>query len=820
MLRAFFRFIIKRPIFVLVLTGVVTLLFALFVPKLSIDASAETLLLDNDKDLKFARQMSKRFESPNFLIITFTPKTPLLSEKSLHTLEHLTKELEALKAVESTISILNAPLLQSPPIPIKELVKKIPTLQSKEVDKKLAKKEFLTSPLYKNNLVSEDFKTTAIVINLQDDVKFSKLVALRDTLFQKERNNTITEQEKELLQTTLKEFKIHRDIQRDKDHEEIKHIRFIIDKYKNDAKLFLGGVNMIADDMVTYVKSDVLVYGSVLFVLLILTLWTIFRQIRFVVIPLIICTISVINTTGLLGLLGLEVTVISSNFISLQLIITLSIALHLVVQYQEFVQKYRKSSQKRVVYATLLTKASPSFFAIITTIAGFSSLVFSGIKPIINMGFMMSIGIVISLIVSFILFGSINVLLRPILPKPKLSSKFSLTNFSANVVKNHGSLVIWISAIVLIVSVYGATKLKIENSFIDYFKSSTEIYKGMKVIDSKLGGTTPLDVIVTFKEEEKISVDKSSELSEFEEEFLELEDDKQYWFSRSKMELVSKVHDYLASLKEVGSIQSLETLLKMGKILNDGTPLDSFALALIYNELPEKFKRMILDPYVNIDHNQVRFSMRIIDSNPNLRRDIFLKKIQKELAQIIPQDEATYRLSSLMVLYNNMLQSLFSSQIVTLGFVVLVLTIMFVVLFRSLKVALIAMVSNLVPMSFLFGFMGLSGIPLDMMSITIAAISVGIGVDDTIHYLHRFEVELGHTKDYVKAMENSHKTIGYAMFYTSFAIILGFSVLVVSNFIPTIYFGLLTVLVMVMVLLGALFLLPKLLLIYKPFTCK
>lgn len=821
MLLACFRLFINRPAFTLFVTFLVTAIFASFVSRLSIDASAETLLLDNDKDLKFTRQMSQRFASPNFLIVTFTPNSPLLSDESLKALDGLTSEFEQMDAVKSTISLLNAPLLQSPPIPIKELVKNVPTIKTATIDKKLAKQEFLTSPIYKNNLISEDFKTTAIILNLKADEKFDMLIDFRGEFLEKKAKKNITKEEQAELDTINKELKTHRDFQRDKNHQDIKAIRSIMAKYQNEARLFLGGVNMIADDMVAYVKSDVLVYGSVLFFLLVITLWMIFRQIRFILIPLVICAVSVLITTGLLGLLGLEITVISSNFISLQLIITLSITLHLIVQYQEFVQKYRNSSQQRVVLASLLRKASPSFFAVITTIAGFGSLVFSNIKPIINMGLMMSLGIVVSLLVCFALFASINALLPKIMPKPKLNRKFSLTSLSANVVKNRGGLVLLASAFVLFLGIFGATKLQVENSFINYFKSSTEIYKGMKVIDSELGGTTPLDVILTFKDQKAEVVEEDLGLGDFEEEFLETQDDRQYWFSRSKMELISKVHEYLSTLEEVGNIQSLETLLATGKKLNDGMALDSFALALIYKELPQNFKSMILEPYVNIDYNQARFAMRVVDSNPNLRRDAFLKKVHHDLSKIVPKDVAEYRLSSLMVLYNNMLQSLFSSQIITLGFVVFILTIMFLILFGSLKVALIAMASNLVPMSFLFGFMGLNSIPLDMMSITIAAISVGIGVDQTIHYIHRFKDEVAHTKNYIQAMENSHKTTGYAMFYTSFSIILGFSVLVVSNFIPTIYFGLLTVLVMIMVLLGALFLLPKLLILFKPFsTCK
>lgn len=805
-------FLVKYPKRVLVFITLIACIFATFIPRLGIDASSETLMLSHDKDLKFAREISKRFSTSNFLVVTYAPNSPLLSKDSLNILEKIVHDLKQVKSISSTLSILNAPLLQSPKLPIEELIKALPTIQSSTTDKTLAKEEFLTSPLYKNNLVSSDFKTTAIILNLKNDQKYLSFLQKRNSLLEKELSN----EEKEELKRVQKEFKAYREEVRKSEHEDILKIRSIIKSYKNDAKLFLGGVNMISDDMITYVKSDVVLYGGSLFILLIVSLSVIFRQIRWVVVPIIISIYSVIITTGLFGLLGFEITVISSNFISLQLIITLSIALHLIVQFQEYNRKYSKTDQKRLVYATILSKLKPSLFAIITTIAGFGSLVFSGIKPIINLGIMMSMGIAISLIVAFVLFASISSLLKRHKPTKPLNLKYSITEISAKLVLNRGKTILFVSVIALIVGIIGSSKLHVENSFIDYFKPTTEIYKGMKTIDNELGGTTPLDVIITFKTKE-IKPSEDSEFGDFEDEFNEEAQEDKYWFTRPKMQIVKKVSKYLKEQKEIGNVQSLDTMLEIGKNLNDGKEIDSFALSFLYNQMPQKYKSMILEPFVDIEHNQLRFTARVIDSNPNLRRDDFLKKTEANLLKIVPSDQAEVRLSSFMVLYNNMLQSLYKSQIVTLGFVVLVLILMFWILFRSLKVSLIAIVSNLIPMSLVFGFMGLVGLPLDMMSITIAAISIGIGVDDTIHYLHRFKHEFFYTKDYKQSMINSHKTTGYAMFYTSFTIVLGFCVLVISNFIPTIYFGLLTVCVMILVLLGALLLLPKLILIYKPF---
>jgi hypothetical protein len=387
-------------------------------------------------------------------------------------------------------------------------------------------------------------------------------------------------------------------------------------------------------------------------------------------------------------------------------------------------------------------------------------------------------------------------------------------------VENNGKTIIVVSIICVVFSITGSSKLFVENSFINYFKPSTEIYKGMKVIDENLGGTSPLDIIIKFKDDEKeVNSDNKTqdEYDDFENEFDKKNSDKQYWFTQDKMDTITAIHDYLETIPEIGKVQSLATLLKVGEILNKNERLDGITLALLYNQLPPKYKDLILSPYINIEKNEARITMRIIDSDQNLRRNDLLNKINSDVREIIKNKETNFRLSNLMVLYNNMLQSLFNSQISTLGFSVLILFFMFYVLFRSLKVVLIALAANVIPISLLFGIMGWLNIPLDIMTITIAAIAIGIAVDDTIHFIHRFEDEFKVDHDYIKAMRRSHHGIGHAMYYTTLVIVIGFSILMLSNLVPTIYFGLLTVIIMINVLAADLLLLPKLILMFKPY---
>ena len=795
---------------------------------LEIDASAETLLLEDDKDLAFTRKINERYGSSDFLVLTYSPKGDLLADNTLNSLRKLSAELLALDRVESVDSILNVPLLESPPKPVSELIKNVPTLESPGIDKALAKKEFLNSPIYRDNLVSPDFKTTALLINLHDDPLYRELLQQRNSLRKKEKEQSLSSVEQLELEKVLRDFKNHRDKMRLIEHKNISKVRAIADNYRGEAKIFLGGASMVADDLITFIRSDLQVFGSAVFVFLMLTLWVIFRQLRWILLPLITCSFSVVTTSGFLGLFGWEVTVISSNFISIQLIITMAITIHLIVRYRELARLNPEMDQRQLILDSTIFMARPCTFAVLTTVVGFASLVLSGILPVMNFGWMMSAGIGVSLFLTFLIFPVLLMQMPKAMPNTSFESRFALTKIFADITERHGKSILFISVAAFIISIAGAARLNVENSFIDYFKESTEIYQGMKLIDQQLGGTTPLDLIVNLEQSEDefqqteqenkadAEVEDEEEFDAFEEEFEESAGEAQYWFTAEKMARIEKIHDYLNGLEQTGKVLSLGTMLKIGKTLNSGKPLDNFMLALLYNELPERFRKIIMDPYVSVENNEARFYVRIRDSEPNLRRNELLKQIQFDLKDKLDIPEGKWQLANLLVLYNNMLQSLFKSQILTLGVVIVAFLIMFIFLFRSITIALIAIFPNVLSIGVVLGFMGWMGIPLDMMTITIAAISVGIAVDNTIHYIHRFKHEFTKDRNYLAAMHRSHESIGYAMYYTSITIIIGFSILVLSKFIPSIYFGLLTGLAMLIALVAALTLLPQLLIVLKP----
>ncbi|WP_107831527.1 efflux RND transporter permease subunit [Campylobacter concisus] len=806
-MRQIFKFIIAKNKLVISLVLVLSVVFGYLSTKLSIDASAETLLLEHDPDLKAYRQIAKRYDSPGLLVVAFTPKDDLFSPKNLELIKNLSGELAKNDMVSSVISILNVPLLNSVKGGVTGILDHTPTLSDKDINISKAKLEFAKSPIYSGNLISKDLKTTAIALNLKQDEKFNELLNERNLLSQKESNGTITQAEKEKFKALLAEFKAYRDELRKSDHKNLEAIKAAIAKFNANDELFLGGANMIADDMIGFIKSDLLVYGLSVLALLSFSLWLFFRQVRWIVLPMFICAVSAIFTTGIFGMFGWEVTVISSNYIALQLIITISTVIHLVVSYREFYAKHPKYSQNQLIYLTLRDKFSPSFWAIFTTVIGFSSLMSADIKPVIMLGIMMSAGISVSLVLAFLLFGSVNANLKKLAPVRTFENSFKFTKYCANLALNSRKIIYVVCVLVVCFGVYGISKIKVENSFIGYFKESTQIRQGMQIIDTKLGGTIPVDVIVKFKEIEP-KQEKSDEKDDFESEFENDAKSAKYWFNSYHTRVAEKIHDHLAQQKFVGNVSSLATLIKAIKELNNGVS-DDFLLAAMYEKLPLEYKNILLSPYVSVENDELRFSLRIIDSDSELRRNEFLKELKAGLSKLTKNDNVSIEVVGMMVLYNNMLQNLLSSQVDTFGLTVAILFVIFCFVFRSIKLATIAIVSNLIPLCTLFGVMGFFGIPLDVMSITIAAISIGIGVDDIIHYIHRFKEELL-TKDVFESIKAAHASIGYAMYYTSFTIFLGFSVMITSNFIPTIYFGLLTDLVMVFMLLGALIILPSL----------
>jgi predicted RND superfamily exporter protein len=822
----FDRLILRHPVVALACIFATVGVLAYHAKDFKLDASAETLVLENDKDLHYARQINARYGQTDILALAYTARGDLFSDTSLAQLAKLRDDLAALKNISSVMTILDVPLLESPPLSLKELTgKELPTLSWPTVDRNRAKKELLGSPLYRDLLLGPDMKTTAILINFAEDKGYDDLLRSRNELRNKETDGTITPQEQVELKRVIEQFRQYRDQARSTRHQDILAIRAIMAKYRGDAVMFLGGVSMIADDMISFIKSDLRVFGIAVFLVLVLTIAIIFRRVYWVVLPMLTCVVSVTCTIGVLGWAGWEVTVISSNFISLQLIITLAMTIHLMVRYRELATKEPLVSQHTLISDTIGAMLQPCLYSGLTTMAGFASLIFCNIRPVINFGYIMVAGVAFSIIVPFLLLPAVLVLVPRDRPW-KGQAKWSLTPMLGRFTVAHGLFIVVASAVLLVVNIAGIYRIQVENCFINYFKSNTEIHQGMKILDQQLGGTTPLDVIIDFgptasAAQVNAPADTEAEFDQFEEFDTAAKGNKdKYWFTPEKMTQIAAVHDYLESLPQTGKVLSVAPLLRVIERTKDGKSLDSVELALLFNQLPERLRQLLVTPYVSIEQNEVRFAVRIRDSDPLLKRNELLNKIRADLTGKLGFKSEQVHLTGTLVLYNNMLQSLYSSQVVTMGSATLFLMGAFVILFRSLRIAFIAIFPNLLAISCVLGVMGWLNIPLDMMTITIAAIGVGLADDDTIHYIHRFKHEVLTDGSYQAALHRSHDSIGHAIYYTTITLVIGFSILSLSNFIPTIYFGLLTVLAITVALLASLTLLPQLLVLVKPYGKK
>ena len=813
------RFILGRPRSVLVVLALVLLGVGGHARDFRLDASADSILLESDPDLKRFREVQKRYRTQDLLIVTFTPAVDLFSDASLATVATLRDALAGVEGVDSVTTILDVPLLESSDVPVSELTENIPTLETPGVDRARAKAELSRSPIFAELILSADARTTALLLSMEDDPELESLRTRRQELHAASEGGELDAPgERELARVRADYERAHLRAG-ERRSASVAATRAVLAPYHDRGTLHLGGVPMITSDMIDFVRNDLLVFGGGVLVFLVAMLGLVFRRPRWVLLPLACCACAGFFMVGLLGMVGWKVTVISSNFLALMLIITLSMNVHLAVRYRQLRRDHSQRDHSELVAMTVERMVRPCLYTALTTIIGFGSLVFSGIKPVIDFGWMMSIGLAVTFLTSFTLFPCGLVLLgRGAEGDVPTGAEFPFTAPLALLSTRHGGLVLLATGALALLSFAGVSRLEVENSFIDYFSEETEIYQGMRLIDSELGGTTPLDVVLDLDEARIFGEDEDDE-EWFEDEF-EDEDfanDPAYWFTTFKVQRIKAVHDYLDSLPEVGKVLSLASAVRVGESLNDGRELDSFLLALLYRRLPEEVRGALIDPYISIENSEARIFARVLDSRPDLRRAELLERIRRDLKEGLALEEADVSVTGLLVLYNNMLQSLYQSQISTLGAVLAGVGLMLLMLFRSFTLALIGIVPNLLAAGLMLGLMGIAGIPLDMMTITMAAITIGIAVDNSIHYLYRFREELPGCGDYVSTLKLCHANIGRAVFYTSCTVIFGFSILILSNFLPTIYFGVLTGLAMLVALLAALTLLPKLILVVKPF---
>ena len=781
----------SKIVFAFLIVAIIS--FGYYSKDFRLDASSETLLIEGDPDLTYLQEINERYGSKDFLILTYTPNEGMITDSSINNLLSLKYKIQSLSWVHSVITLLDVPLLSNSEASLQERLKKFKTLKDEDVDRSKGFKEILNSPVFRNFVISENGDTSGIIVNIKKNKNL----------------DNIQDKSKE-------EIEKYKDQIKKQNHKNILEIRQVIESYDDIGKIYLGGIPMIADDMMTFIKNDIVIFGLGVLLFIIATLWFVFRKLIWIIVPISSCLFSVIIMMGLLGILGWKVTVISSNFIALMLILTMAMNIHMSTRFLQLKKNFPTKNSFEIISLTANKMFWPILYTVLTTIFAFLSLIFSGIKPIIDFGWMMTFGLITSFIITFTLLPA----LLNFTPTKNISVKeeqeSKITTFLSFISLNNKNMIFAVTGIIVILSVIGISKLEVENSFINYFNKDTEIYKGMKLIDEELGGTTPLEVILKFPQKEKEEkLDDDDDFDDWGDE--EDVNEDSYWFTKDKIEKITSVHNYLDGLPQIGKVLSFSSIIDIATQLNNDKPLGTLEMGVLYSKIPKSIKTEIIDPYISIEDNEARISLRIIDSQENLRRNDLINKINFDLKNKLGLDESEFKLAGVLILFNNLLQSLFKSQILTLGLVMAGIFSMFIVLFKNIRLSLIGVIPNFIAAFFILGIIGLLGIPLDMMTITIAAITIGIAVDNSIHYIYRFKEEFNKIKDYNKTLKICHATVGVAILNTSLTIVFGFSILVLSKFIPTIYFGMFTGLAMLLAMISVLTLLPSLILVVKPF---
>ena len=791
---------------ILLLLGLLMFASSYGINNFKLDASSDALVIEGDQALKTYRSIEKEFGSSDFLIVVFEPYGEIFSSEIVELIKKLDTELGEVDRVESVLSIIDAPVFFQPRVPLVDVSDNLKDLDNPDINLALAKDEFLNNPIYQSLIISKDGNTTAIQINIKANENYNNLI--------ERRYEALELNDKELVMALSSQISKFNDEISNQNVETIKSIREVISSYKDYGTIYLGGPSMIATDMMSFIQDDLVVFGLGVAIVFALMLYLFFGNIWFVFLPLTNAFLATFSTAAFLGFMDWKISVVSSNFIALLLILTISLTVHVLVKFNELMDVI--SSKKERLNETLRQIIAPCFFAAFTTGIAFISLLSGELKPVIEFGKMMSVGILFAFVTTFTFIPSALILIKNIKTKDILKLH-KITDILYGFSKKNTLIIFLISLIATCLLILGSSKLEVENKFIDYFDTSTEIYQGMLKIDEDLGGTATLDIIISEP------IDNFIDEGEEDDLFIDdlFEDDSSeasgYWWNIYSLSKLEEIHDYLSSKEEIGKVLSVASGIKLAREINEGEDLNDLELALLRSVLPEDIKDTLLYSYINEDDSVVRISTRVVETAPGLNRNNLIKEIEYDLVENFNLDEDQFEITGLAVLYNNMLQSLFAAQIGSISIVFAVIALMFLLIFKSFKAMIIGLIPNIFVALSVVGVLGLLSLPLDIMTITVAAISVGMAVDNTIHYMYRYKKEMKQTNDPMMAMKNSHINVGRALFYTAATIAIGFSILAFSNFFPTVLFGIFTSMALIISFISSLTLLPNLLVKFNLF---
>ncbi|MBF12780.1 MAG: hypothetical protein CMF46_00200 [Legionellales bacterium] len=778
------------PKLIIALYLLVLLFLSQYIHQFTIDASLDSLSLENDGSVNTYSASRQQFGSDDDIYLILNHNNSLFSRQNINTLANINDTLNQLPSIASTTSLVNVPIFNSRRASVLSLMKKPAYLTDQNADLSKLEKAVINNPIYQETIISRDGKTTTFLLKAQaHQDQFYSIEQQRNQL--KKTPNLSREEQEELASLDQQYWSLKQQYNEKRDD----LIREVDDAMSSELfdsfeHSFLGGGPVIIYEIIQYLHRDMMYFGFGIIALSMLILTYTFRHIYWSVLPVAICVSIVMGMIGFLGWLKWEVTIVTANFPALLFIISLAMMIHVMINLEQS----KSQSTNDALNLSLNNMFTPCLYTTVTTMIGFISLIASQIRPIMDLGFIMCIGLTAAFITVFLVLPAMIKLL-------KMDQGTShLLDQTAN------PCVLWVSTLsqrcptilsllligVVIIGSFGMTRLTVDNRFVDYFMAETNIHKSLEFIDNELGGTIPLEIILK-------RLDSTS------------------WLNYSEQPIIDTIHQWVSALPHVGKVASLSTLSEYIEYVTKQRSVSPSSWTLLTKTMPESASRLFLTPYLSDDEQTTRILVRVPDSNKDLKRNELYHQILDYLEQAQIDQPWEYEVTGLFVLYNNMLQSLFKSQIVTIGVVYGVIWLMFILLFRSISVATIAIIPNILPVIIVLGLLGWLNIPLDMMTIMIAAITLGLSVDFAIHYVHRFKQAVRQSNDYDQAVSICNQSIGTSIFYMTTIFILGFSIFLISNFLPSIYFGFLTGLAVFMSFFTSLTLLPMLLKSFKPF---
>ena len=757
----------------------------------AVEAGTDVLLDQADKDLAYYNQTRADWETDEYVMVCARRNEGWFTPDSLALLSDMVRTAKSLPHAKKLLTIGQVPLLRNQPPSVVGLPLPLYLLNDQGVlnpkaNLEKAREELLGHTHALGNLISADTKDLSLLVYLDVPEAVSRLEPEWNRLLGSPRTDESSRRIEEIrapYAAAIQETNLRRTAL-------VAALRDAAGRWrpKVDGPVRLAGLPIINVVLREHIKADISTFGVVSLTVFTLTFFLVYRRFRWVGYPIVSCVIPVLLMLGLMVLFGKKMTVITSNMPVLLFVLTLPYTVYFIERYLERRSLHPSEDPVETTARAPQEIWSPCLFSVLATMAGTAAHIPSGIIPVRTFGIMMTIGMAFSLGVVMLFLPATVVTLPGVTGRaagPTSEPRGPLRLLLALVLRAP-ALVVLFSLAVFGVSVWGMTKIKVETKFIDYFHQKSEIYQGLDYIDNQMGGTTPFEVILTsptpgfFKTAEGLAA----------------------------LEGVGK---FFASVPETGNLRSIKTLVD--EVRKGYRARDPQILGLLTGFAKDQVKE-----FCNADFTKSRILVRMKETAPTLNRKAILGRLTAHLDSLKDKElkGVEARPTGVFLLYANMLDTYWPNTKKTFFLATAAIWLMLMLLFRSPIMAALVILPEVLPVFLVLGVMGFTGIALDMVTVIIASVALGIGIDAAIQYAVRFRRELEAANgDLELAIRRSHATIGRAILIATSIVFAGFAMLCFSQFVPTIYFGLFTGLAILMGLFASLTTLPASFLLLK-----